>query len=222
MKNLRKIALSLAVCMLITMLSACVLTQKDYTPTDENFFTFTEVEGGYAISKKEGETLPSDVVIPKKYNGKNVVQIADKGFYLSEIETLKIPETVKHIGSVAFSSCPNLKRVTILEGGLESIGDYTFYSCSKLSDVELPESLVSIGKSAFQSTAIGDIDLRKNVETVGASAFRGCENLASVYIGMNVSYIGENAFDGCNSSIKFFISESSPYFELVEGVPVKK
>lgn len=222
MKAIRFIVLSICVCLLTISLSGCIFTQKDYNPTDESLFTFKEVTGGYSISQKEGEILPSDVVIPKTYQGKNVVQIADKGFYACEFESVKIPETIKHIGSIAFSSCSSLKKVTILDGGVESIGDYAFYSCNSLTDVELPESLVSIGTSAFQSCMISDVDLRRNVQTVGENAFRGCKNLASVYVGANVSYIGENAFAGCNSKIIFTIAQGNPNFVLVDGVVVKK
>lgn len=217
MKTIRALSLLLGFAFVAIVASACVFTEKNYNPTDESCFVFTEVDGGYSVALNSEAEIPEDVVIPKTYNGQNVVAIADKGFYAAGIKTIKIPATVEHIGSVAFSSCSSLKSVTIIDGGLKSIGDYAFYSCSNLSDIELPESLVSIGKSSFENTAVCSVKLQRNVVSVGENAFKGCESLASVYIGMNVSSIGDGAFKNCNTNIKFTISQNNSYYELVDN-----
>lgn len=221
MKKFKNVVLAISLCSIILALCSCALTSKDYTPTDESYFIFSQTEGGYSISAKTDVQLPENVVIPKTYNNQSVVAIADQGFYAQNVKSVKIPQTVKHVGSIAFSSCPNLEKVIILEG-TETIGDFAFYSCPKLVSCELPESLISIGISSFQSTRIADVDLRKNVKSIGKNCFKECTNIGSVYIGKSVEIIGEGAFEGCPDSVKFTVSDLNEVYTLVDGKVAKK
>ena len=45
----------------------------------------------------------------------------------------------------AFSDCENLSEV-IIENGVESIGDYTFFHCTSLLELTIPESVRTFGK----------------------------------------------------------------------------
>ena len=58
---------------------------------------------------------------------------------------------VKVIADFAFSGCTSLTEVTIPDSVI-SIGDHAFFGCSQLSDITLPASLESIGYSAFSGT----------------------------------------------------------------------
>ncbi len=221
MGRIKRITLILIICLTFSLFSGCSLNEKNYTPTDVSYFNFTKVEGGWSISAKSDVELPENIAIPMEYESEDVIAIADQGFYSQKIKTVKIPNTIKIVGSIAFSSCPNLERVTFSEG-LETIGDYAFYSCTKLKNAELTESLVSIGISAFQNDAIVDVDLRKNVKSIGKNCFKDCKSLGSVYIGKSVEIIGENAFEGCPNNISFIVSDLNTVYELKDGIIVNK
>lgn len=49
----------------------------------------------------------------------------------------------------AFNNNDTITSVTLPEG-LEIIGHYAFYSCEKLETINFPDSLTTIGESAFR------------------------------------------------------------------------
>ncbi len=112
--------------------------------------------------------------------------------------------TVTAIGDNAFRSCTELTNVT-MPNSMLSIGALAFYNCSKLASVTIPNSVTSIGNNAFKfckgltSATIGDA-----VRTIGDEAFFGCNILNNVSIGTSVTSIGSSAFEGCSqmSSVK--------------------
>lgn len=69
-------------------------------------------------------------------------------------------------------------------GGYEvtAIGDYAFYGCSKLTSIELPETITSIGDFAFGgcTNLKPGITIPENVESLGAYVFTNCPNLKIV------------------------------------------
>ena len=91
-----------------------------------------------------GETT---VKVPAEAQEADLVAIRDciKG---AKGITLDLSATkIKVISDNAFSGCTALK-VLILPSTLKSIGDYAFFWCS-LTSTTIPESVTSIGKSAF-------------------------------------------------------------------------
>ncbi len=54
---------------------------------------------------------------------------------MCNVKTVTIPKTVKTVGMDAFRESRDLISVTFL-GGTDSIGAYTFYKCTSLTDVK--------------------------------------------------------------------------------------
>ena len=83
-----------------------------------------------------------------------------------------------------------------------SIGDYCCFGCSNIRGVGLPDTVKSIGISAFRGTSIrtfsGDF-----VEYVGDYAFFKCSNMFGCSIGLSPLTVGDYAFCGC-SSVEYF------------------
>lgn len=63
-----------------------------------------------------------------------------------------------------------IKKVVIDEG-IEKIGSLTFYNLKKLTSVELPSTLKTIGSGAFASTGLDHISIPKSVTDIGKCAF---------------------------------------------------
>ena len=52
----------------------------------------------------------------------------------------------------------------------------TFYHCESLTDIEIPFSVTTIGKYAFQNCSNLEITVPSTVETIGdENAFEGCK-----------------------------------------------
>lgn len=78
------------------------------------------------------------------------------------------------------------------------IGDEAFASCSDLTSVYIPNSVVSIGHKAFYYCSdLTSVRIPNSVTSIGNYAFKSCSNLMSLNIPSSLISIGENAFDGC-------------------------
>ena len=102
---------------------------------------------GAALYLNGGElkniTIPSDFTEIKPY--------AFDG--CSSLTSINIPTSVTAIGDDAFRGCQNLENITI-PNSVTSIGNYTFSSCNSLSGtLSLPETIISIGRNAFNGTS---------------------------------------------------------------------
>ena len=105
---------------------------------------------------------------------------------------------VERIGDWTFYYCSGLTSVEIPDSVME-IGGYAFYRCSGLTSVEIPDSVTEIGDSAvYYCSRLTSVEIPDRVGEIGDSAFYYCSGLTSVKIPDSVTEIGENAFMGCS------------------------
>ncbi|MCD8048489.1 MAG: leucine-rich repeat protein [Clostridia bacterium] len=91
----------------------------------------------------------------------------------------------------------SIKKV-VIEDGVTSIGDYSFYKCSALTSASLADTLESIGSHAFASTVLSSIDIPDGVVSIGQWAFYSTD-LIEMVIPDSVTDIGAYAFYYCDS-----------------------
>ncbi len=135
-------------------------------------YSILNVDGGNIISGYySNETV---VNIPASSStGVPVTAIADEVFKNKSIISATIPDSVTSIGDYAFYNCSGITEVN-LSIGLESIGKSAFYGCTGLTEIEVPNSVTEIGEKAF----------------------KGCENLKKVtlpFVGRTRDASGEEA-----------------------------
>ncbi len=125
--------------------------------------------------------------------------IAARIFEESEIVSIDIPESVKHINDYAFIRCTNLEAVD-LPDNLETLGIGALYGCSKVKEVEIPSTVSELHNFTFyNATALENIILNDGLESIGEKAFYHTTALVSLEIPSTVSAIIPTAFD--NSGI---------------------
>ena len=91
-------------------------------------------------------------------------------------------------------------KTVILPLNLEAIPNNAFYQ-SKITSIDIPSSVVSIGVSAFESctSLAGDLILPNGLQSIGSKAFYSCSKLiGNLIIPDNVTFIGSEAFYGCS------------------------
>ena len=111
----------------------------------------------------------------------------------SEIQGHKVSE----IGSWAFfENCTSLTSVTIPDS-VTSIGGSAFYRCTNLTSITIPSSVTSIGRLTFYNcTSLTSITIPDGVTSIEYEAFKNCTNLTSITIPDSVTNIGYEAFSG--------------------------
>ena len=71
----------------------------------------------------------------------------------------------------AFYGCDRIESITMTSSKLKSFGDYAFYNCVNLKNIEFPDSVVSIGEMAFAYCLLLEgIPFSGNTNFVGANA----------------------------------------------------
>ena len=113
-----------------------------------------------------------------------------------------IPNSVTSIGDFAFYDCYFLTNIEI-PSGVTAIGNYAFSDCSNLTSVTFGENsqLASIGECTFRScSSLTSIEIPSNVTSIADYAFQDCLSLISLTFGDNskLSYIGDGAFADCH------------------------
>ncbi len=118
---------------------------------------------------------------------------------------------VPGLGSYAFSGCTGLTKVTFADSStLDSIEEGAFANCTALAEINLPESITSIGRQAFENcSSLTSITIPQRVETIYEYAFSGCTGLTSITIPKSVSKIGGDAFSGCSNDLYIIYNGSS-------------
>ena len=124
----------------------------------------------YSLSVVDYCGKQKKVIVPKHFMKMPVEEIANQTFSKKQIESIRIPNTVKNIGAGAFEDCKNLKAVTLNEG------------------------LKAIEFDAFQGTSIEKITIPSTVKKIGERAFANCSELTRIKCKIKKSYVEANEY----------------------------
>lgn len=89
-----------------------------------------------------------------------------------------------------------MTRVTLPET-LKVIDDNTFSRCYLLASVDIPNSVISIGNSAFSNSGLTSIVIPNSVSFIGDEAFYGCSDLTDVTLPSSLTNIENSTFSQC-------------------------
>lgn len=183
---------------------------KEVDVKNQETMSYTLYEDGTLYIKKtvlemegtvETYTVPEDSSIQVKhvYIEDDIGMIGNHAFENSALEDIRIPDSVKTIGSYAFWKCSKLESIT-LPSGVQSIGFAAFREATGLKNIQIPDSVTSIGNNVFEGcTGLETISLPDSILNIGSYTFYGCSNLKNVNLPKNIEEIGDNVFLECSS-----------------------
>ena len=112
--------------------------------------------------------------------------------------SITVAEGTEYIGSYAFDACTKITEV-ILPDSLVSIYNYAFNGCNGLTKINFPNSLKAINQCAFRyCSSLSSVELPDSVTIIGQYAFDSCRNLTHLKLSESLTNIGASAFSGCN------------------------
>lgn len=107
----------------------------------------------------------------------------------------------------AFENCSSLSSVTFNDE-LKYLGANSFYGCTSLTNVELPNSVVELGMAAFNGcTSLSSVTLSSGLTVIEEHTFEGCSSLTDLEIPSSVLAIRGAAFNGCSSLSALTLNE---------------
>ena len=247
---MKKIILSFIVplCTLTTWAASFEVNGISYNVLEGNNVEVTYPGG---ITDYEDKYYGS-VAIPETvtYDGTtySVTRIGNGAFWYSGLTSITIPNSVTSISRNAFEHCPlesvvwNAKYCTdapfygnchrgitsfTFGDGVECIPANLCKEMSKLTSITIPNSVTSVGDSAFfgcsgltspvynsrlfvylPTSFVGIYVIPDGIKEVVGSAFHECDNLTSIITPNSVTSIGNNAFRGCSGLTSITIPNS--------------
>jgi len=164
----------------------------------------------------------------------------------SDITEYSVLSSTKVICDRAFEDCKLLSHI-VLPVGLEYIGISAFLGCEKLTSLQLPDSVKSLGfffvfagmkslttiqfskgLTSIPATAfhecnnLTDIVIPENITTIEPRAFYKCESLETISIPDSLTEIKNGAFAGCAAIKEFKLSKNHPVFRWKNGILINK
>jgi len=82
------------------------------------------------------------------------------------LEEVKFSNCLEEIGSKAFGYCANLKEIDLSNTKLGIINEDTFFDCTQLKELRLPDTLEALGLHCIDGTLITSLNLPDSVDTL--------------------------------------------------------
>ena len=135
-----------------------------------------------------------------------VTGLAKYAFTNTDITEIKLPSTINFIGEGCFYNCTKLKVISIINTNITIIEDYTFSNCYSLTNLFLPNILVSIGKYAFSSTSFPVLKpFPHSLKFIGEGAFFNCTTLLSLnFSNTQIKVFPNNVFRKCTKIVQIW------------------
>ncbi|MBQ3291983.1 MAG: leucine-rich repeat protein [Mogibacterium sp.] len=157
------------------------------------------------IDSSTGETIGlTEIEFPE-----SLKTIGNTAFQNAPLTSVILPDSVTTLGNGAFSGTIYVNRV-ILSKSLTAIpagafvktnNKIPFDQMATIESLEIPESIKSIGNTAFQGSKIRELTLHEGLETIGNSAFSNSQ-ISDLYLPGSVLSVGSSSFAVINETLQ--------------------
>lgn len=121
-----------------------------------------------------------------------------------------VPDSIQLNTNVSmFASRKGLLRFSF-PSGVTTVASSLCYGCSKLSEVEFPNTITRINQTAFQSTGLTSVTIPSSVTRIDAQAFAQCKKLVEVIMEPTTPpTFGGNMFIGSTALTSIYVPDAS-------------
>ena len=166
-------------------------------------FLYKDIFSTDWVSYEEAETL-TEFVVPEQLNGEDVDYFVQDNDYFPCLEILICGQNISGDFFIWLNGAKNIidqrnNEYSSLDGFLynkdkstliigtdqesveiksfvEEIGDLVFHTCSSLTNITIPDSVISIEFAAFEETNLSSIYIPASVQTMGSVVFCDIQN----------------------------------------------
>lgn len=174
------LALCMSLLCIFPIFSGC---KTEYT----NELIYTLREDGESYSVTAEKNCGGDLVIPDSYNGLPIKEIGYHAFWMAELTSVVIPDTVEIIDNAAFANNQRLTSITI-PTNLKRINESAFEGCTNLTQITLPEGLQALESWVFENTALLSLHIPSTVVEIETCIATSCDQLESITVAEGNSY----------------------------------
>jgi hypothetical protein len=161
-------------------------TNIDFASADSNPIYGSPYDNPMGTLYLDGKAI-TELVIPD-----GVTEIKPYAFTHSNVNTVKLPDSVTKIGKGAFAQCENLKTIE-LSDELTNIGDSALGSCINLIEIKFPTKLINVGAYAFSNcSTLTELTFPDGLESIGDGAIQNCANLKAITLPNSLKSIGKS------------------------------
>ncbi len=151
--------------------------------------------------------LPTSVFAEE--DGVEIVESGTCGENATYVLDINGTLTISGTGAISEAAYRWVVNRIVIGEGITSIEDAAFSSCTWLTSVQLPNTLISIGEGAFADCwSLTSIDIPLNVTSIGDYAFYDCIGLTRINLPDSLTSIGTGAFSGCDSLTSIDLPDS--------------
>ena len=168
------------------------------------------------INANDNDLVAADVGIQDGNDGNDIVRFhyTDGKVIPKNATHVTVDSSVRRLCDwLIYPSCYpayfNSRLTTVeLPEGLESIGNFAFSRCVLLTQINIPSTVKVIGKRAFgDCESLESVVLPEGLEQLGGEAFIACASLLSINIPLGIKAIKSYTFRGCASLRDVELSE---------------
>lgn len=144
------------------------------------------------------DTLPQEKSVEATENG--IVEVEpDEGYSLKKATVhVNVPIPENKLASLIDGSITEITAEDL--EGVTEVADYAFYKRQNITKITIPDSVISIGKSAFSGCShLEDFVIPNKVTSIGDSALYECGKIKEIVIPNSITQISQSMFAWCTA-----------------------